>query len=217
MPVSMITADVFNRTNISRYNTIILPTGSYTAITDASKEKLKTWVQNGGVIIGFDNALSWLQTTGLGKFDLKKDEPSDKDKKEVAPKAYADIEETRGAQQSPGAIFEASVDLTHPLLYGYYNNRLALFKENNLFMEKSKNAFANPIAYNASPLLSGYISKPNYAKLKNSSVVGVSAVGRGRVIGFTESICLRAFWLSTNKLFTNAIFYGPIISEASGR
>jgi len=217
MPVSMITPNVFNRTNLSRYNTIILPTGNYSAITDASKEKLKTWVQNGGVIIGFESALSWLQSSGLGKFDFKKDEPSGTDKKEVTPKAYADIEESRGAQQSPGAIFEASADLTHPLLYGYSNNKVAMFKKNNLFMEKSKNAFANPITYNASPLLSGYISKPNYTRLKNSSVVGVTALGRGRVIGFTESLSLRAFWLGTNKLFTNAIYYGPIINEDSGR
>lgn len=217
IPVSMIPIEVLNRSSINRYNTLIFPGGSYTSINDATKEKLKAWVQNGGIIIGFDAALTWLQTAGLGKFDMKKDEATDKDKKEVAPKAYADIEEYRGAQQSPGAIFEATVDLTHPLLYGYYKNKIALFKENNLFVEKSKNAFANPITYNNSPLLSGYISKPNYDKLKNSSIAGVTAVGRGRVIGFTESLCFRAFWLGTNKIFTNAIFYGPIINEASSR
>lgn len=84
-------------------------------------------------------------------------------------------------------------------------------------MEKSKNAYANPITYGPSPLMSGYISKPNYEKVKNSSMAGVSVLGRGRVIGFTENLNFRSFWLGTNKLFTNAIFYGPIINEASGR
>lgn len=64
-------------------------------------------------------------------------------------------------------------------------------------MEKSKNAYANPISYGTSPLLSGYISKPNYEKLKNTSAVGVSVLGRGRVIGFTENLSFRAFWCGT--------------------
>jgi len=216
VPVTLLPVDVFNRANLSRYNTLIFPPGSYQAINDASKEKLKTWVQSGGVIIGFDNAMNWLTQTGLGKFDMKKDD-AEKDKKEIGIKPYADIEEFRGAQQSPGAIFEATVDLTHPLLYGYGHPNIPLYKEGNLYMEKSKNPFANPIVYGNAPILSGYISKPNYEKLKNSSMVGVSVMGRGRVIGFTENLSFRAFWLGPNKLFTNAIFFGPIINEASAR
>jgi hypothetical protein len=42
-------------------------------------------------------------------------------------------------------------------------------------------------------------------------------MGQGRVIGFTENLCFRAFWFGTNKLFTNAIFYGPVINGASSR
>ena len=215
VPVTLMTMDVFNRNNLGKYNTLIFPPGSYNGISDASKERLKTWLQQGGVIIGFDMALNWLQNAGLGKFEMKKDEEGKKTP--PAPKPYADIEETRGAQRSPGAIFEATVDLTHPLLYGYYNTTMPLFKEGNLYMEKSKNAFANPVVYGNTPLLSGYISKPNYDKLKNSSIVGVSAVGRGRVIGFTENLNFRSFWFGTNRLFTNALFYGPILSEASAR
>lgn len=214
--VTMLPIDVLNRTNLSRYNTLVFPSGSYAGINDASKEKIKTWAQNGGVVIGFDAALNWLTAAGLGKFDMKKDDAA-AEKKDPAPRSYADIEEFRGAQQSPGAIFESSVDLSHPLLYGYYNSKMALYKEGNFYMEKSKNAYANPITFGAAPLLSGYISKPNYEKLKNSSVVGVSVLGRGRVIGFTENLNFRSFWFGTNKLFTNAIFYGAIINEASGR
>ncbi|MFN3840410.1 MAG: M14 metallopeptidase family protein [Cyclobacteriaceae bacterium] len=216
MPVTALPVDVFNRTNINRYNTLIFPTGSYTGITDAAKERLKTWVQNGGVIIGFDNALNWLTQAGLGKFEMKKDEPAT-DKKTEQPRAYADIEEYRGAQQSPGAIFEATVDLTNPLLYGYTGAKIPVFKDNNLFMEKSKNPYGNPVVYGSSPLLSGYISNPNYARLKNSSMTGVSAMGRGRVIGFTDNLAFRAFWLGTTKLFTNAVFYGNLLNEAASR
>ncbi len=215
IPVTAMPVDVLNRTNMNRYNTIIFPNGFYNAITESTKERLKAWVQNGGVIIGFDAALNWLNNAGLGKFEMKKnDQPGDKPEK---PRAYADIEEYRGAQQSPGAIFETQVDLTNPLLYGYTATRLPVFKDNNLFMENSKNPYGNPVVYTSNPLLSGYISKSNYARLKNSSMAGFSASGRGRVIGFTDNLVFRAFWLGTNKLFTNALFYGHLLNEAAAR
>jgi hypothetical protein len=84
-------------------------------------------------------------------------------------------------------------------------------------MEKSRNPYSNPLVLSQSPLQSGYISKVNYPKASESAVVGVTAMGQGRVIGFTSNVCFRAFWFGTNKLLTNAIFYGPMISAASSR
>ncbi|MFN5005599.1 MAG: M14 family metallopeptidase [Bacteroidota bacterium] len=216
IPVTLLPVSVFNSTNISRYNTIIFPEGSYASINDGAKEKLKTWTQAGGLVLGFESAVNWLTGAGLAKFEMKKDD--EKDKKELAkPKPYADIEENRGAQETSGAIFEAEADLTNPLFYGYTSNKIPLFKPNNLFMQKASGVYSNPLTYGNSPLISGYISKPNYAKLKNSSCVGVSAVGRGRVIGFTENLAFRAFWFGTNKIIANAIFYGPMLSAEMGR
>lgn len=213
LPATLIPVDVFNRHNLLRYNTIILAPGSYNDISDAAKERLKTWVQNGGVLIGFEQAINWLNTNGFGKFDMKKDENNTNN----GSRAYADMDQYRGAQQTSGAIAEATVDLTHPLLYGYYATKMPIFKSNNLYMEKSKNPYANPIVFTSNPLLSGYISKPNYEKLKNASVVGVSSMGQGRVIGFTDNMSLRAFWLGSNKLVMNAILFGPVISGGASR
>ena len=216
IPVTLLPVSVFNSTNISRYNTIIFPEGGYASINDGAKEKLKTWTQAGGLILGFESAVNWLTGAGLAKFEMKKDD--EKDKKELAkPKPYADIEENRGAQETSGAIFEAEADLTNPLFYGYTSNKIPLFKPNNLFMQKASGVYSNPLTYGNSPLVSGYISKPNYAKLKNSSCVGVSVLGRGRVIGFTENLAFRAFWFGTNKIIANAIFYGPMLSAEMGR
>ena len=214
IPVTLLPVDGLNRNNLSKYNTLIFPTGSYNSITESGKEKLKTWVQNGGIIIGFENALQWLGNNGLGKFEMKPVENADK---QSAARPYALLDEYRGAQQSPGAIFEAKVDTTHPLLYGYDQAKLAIFKSNNLFMEKSKNPYANPVTFGSTPLISGYISNQNYTQLKNTSVAGVSAMGQGRIIGFTDNLCFRAFWLGTNKLFTNAVYYGSLISSGSAR
>ena len=79
------------------------PTVAGFVITDGAKEKLRTWTQAGGVIIGLENAMTWLTTAGLGKFEMKKDEEKKESQKQ---RAYADIEEFTGAQETSGAIFE---------------------------------------------------------------------------------------------------------------
>ena len=215
IPLTLIPMNVFERAQVNKYTTIIMPpTTAGFSVSDGTKEKLRGWVQAGGVVIALENALNWLTTAGLGKFEMKKEE----DKKEAQkPRAYADIDEFTGAQETSGAIFEANVDLSHPLLYGYTNSRIPIFKSNNLFMEKAKGAYSNPIVFTATPLLSGYMSKENYARAKSSSVAGVSVFGQGRVVGFTDNLCFRAFWLGSNKMLMNAIFYGPLINAASAR
>lgn len=216
IPVTMMPLDVFNSADINRYTTIIFPQGVYGTITESAREKLKDWIRNGGVVIGFENALSWFHAAGIGKFEMKKIEETDaKENKPARP--YAEIEAARGAQVTSGAIFRAKVDLTHPLLYGYFQGDLPIFKGNNFYMEKSSNVYANPIVFTSDPLMSGYISKENYRKIPDASVAGVSAMGRGRVIGFTENLAFRAFWFGTNKILMNAIFYGPLIQAASAR
>jgi hypothetical protein len=214
IPVTMIPTNVFNTASLQRYNTILMPEGNYASINDAAKEKLKNWVQAGGVVIGFERALNFFTAAGLGKFDVKKEE----EKKDSAkPKPYADIDEITRAQETSGAIFEADADLTNPILYGYTSAKVALFKANNLYIQKATGAFSNPLVYGNNPLLSGYITKPNLDKLKNSSVLGTVAMGRGRVIGFTENMAFRAFWFGTNKMLMNAIFLGPMISSEASR
>ncbi|MBL0743393.1 M14 family metallopeptidase [Chryseolinea lacunae] len=216
IPVSLIPVNVFDRTNLNKYNTLILPpTVSTPALSEATKEKLKAWTQAGGVIIGLENSVTWLTNIGLGRFDMKKED--EKKDAVIKPRPYGDIDEYTGAQETSGAIFEATVDLTHPLLYGYTNARIPIFKSNNLFMEKAKNAYGNPVVFTASPLISGYISKQNYGKVKESAVAGVTAYGQGRVVGFTDNLCFRAFWLGSNKMLMNAIYYGPLISNTSSR
>jgi hypothetical protein len=122
-----------------------------------------------------------------------------------------------GAQNIGGSIFEATLDLSHPLCFGYPDNDVSLFKNNKLFFEKSNNPYNNPVLYTEDPLQSGYISKENYELVKNTSGLIVSSNGRGKTICFSDNPNFRAFWYGTNRLFLNAIFFGDIISSSSTR
>jgi hypothetical protein len=93
---------------------------------------------------------------------------------------------------------------------------MPLFRNHNLVLEKPKNPYAYPIAYTENPLLSGYVSKKNLERFKNSPAAIVSNVGRGKVITFADNPNFRAFWYGTNKLFMNALFFGSAVSRGAG-
>ncbi|HSC52541.1 MAG TPA: M14 family zinc carboxypeptidase [Phnomibacter sp.] len=211
IPATHLDLAQFNRANIDRYNTIIMVSGSYSAI---NKEKLKAWIDGGGVLIACEDAVSWLNDNGLVKLEMKK-VPSAIDSLDK-PNYFAK-EQIDGAQRMNGAIFRADMDLTHPLCYGYQTAYVDLFKTNNVFIRQPKNVYAAPVAYGSAPLQTGYITRQNYQALKNSASVVVQTSGTGRIVMMADNPNFRAFWLGSTKLFMNAIFFGKLIDAASAR
>lgn len=211
IPATHLEISQFNRVDISKYNTIIMVSGSY---SDLNKDKLKAWVQAGGALIVLEEAINWSADNGISSVKFKKIKlPTDSS----APIPYVQREQIDGAQQMNGSIFGADADLTHPLAYGYHTKTVSMFKPNRVFMERPKIPYAAPFYYGGNPLQSGYISKENLAAIKNSASVIVNTLGAGRVINIADNINLRGFWLGGTKLMMNAIFFGRIIDAASGR
>ncbi len=193
--------------DLSRYNKIVMVNGSYRGVSASGVENLKRWVTGGGVIIAWKSGGKWLAEKGIsGATYLQAD------KEKGAYRHYVDLDQTRGAQVIGGAIFEANMDLGHPITYGLESPKMALFRNHSLMMEKSTNEYANPVVYTDRPLLSGYISEEKLDQLRSTTAVTISQLGRGRVINFTDNPNFRAFWYGTNKLFLNALFFGQTIS-----
>ncbi len=206
MKLTKIDVSYFGRSDISEYTDIIIPSSWGSGALEKSEVlKLKDWVKKGGTLIGYRNTVEWFDKNDLMKLKFKKDSLVAKD---ISFEQKGDF---RGAQVTGGAIFEAKLDRSHPINFGYKNNRLALFRNTNIYIKPDKDSYDNPIQYTNTPLLSGYISEENEALLKNSVPFQVQRMGRGRVIGFTDNTNFRAFWYGTNKLLMNAIFFGPMM------
>ncbi|MBL0333782.1 MAG: zinc carboxypeptidase [Chitinophagaceae bacterium] len=211
IPVTQLEPAIFNRADLTRYNTIIMVGGAY---TELNKEKLKTWVQAGGVLVLTEEAVSWASQNGITDNKFKKlKQPVDS----TARIPYNQREQIEGAQQMPGIILGADADLTNPLAFGYTQRTISLFKANKVYPEKSKNPYATPFFYGNDPLQSGWVSRENLDAIRNSAAVIVNTVGGGRVINIADNPNFRAFWLGGTRLFTNAIFFGRLIDAASGR
>lgn len=208
LPITMIDVNNFNSAIIDKYNTLIMVSGNYGSL---NKEKIRNWVQSGGSLILFETAIEW-GANGLVSINLKKNKA---DSLKVG--RYADLENNLGAQEMGGSIFQAAVDLTHPLLYGYNTPTLSFFKANSIYMQRNSNPYSTPAQYTANPLQSGYISKANAEMMRNVAAINVNTLGRGRVISIDNNLNFRAFWFGGTKLFMNTLFFGKVIDARSAR
>ncbi len=202
MHITKIDTRNLGRTDLSRYTDIIIPSSWGNAFNKNTTSKIKDWVQDGGTLIAYKNSGRWLNANDLMKikFDSKKDS--------AKAISFEQVSDYRGAQVIGGAIFETKLDRSHPIAFGYKNEKLPVFRNSTLFMEADKDSYKNPIQYTANPLLAGYISKPNLDMLSNTVAFKEGGLGRGNIIYFTDNHNFRAFWYGTNKLLMNAIFFG---------
>ncbi len=206
MKITKIDTRYFHQVDLSKYTDLIVPGGRGGNILDKKgAEKVKEWVQNGGTVIGFRNVADWFKKYEFLKLEMKKDTLKAKNIR------FDQRRDFLGAQVTGGAIFEAKLDRSHPVGYGYKNNRISLFRNTNIYLKPEKDSYNNPIQYTNNPLQSGYISEENKKLIKNSVPFKAKRMGKGRVILFTDNTNFRAFWYGTNKLMMNAIFFGPMM------
>ena len=201
MKLTRIDISYFTKVDISKYTAIVVPSSS--KLGKLTEDKLKTWVKNGGVLIGYKNTAKWLAKSKFISLDF------DKTKMDTIQNVSFENKSLQsGAQYIGGAIFEANLDRSHPINFGYNSDKLALFRNSTLFIKADTKSYNNPIQYTKNPLLSGYISKENAKLIKNTLPFKVEKLGKGRVLVFTDNTNFRAFWYGTNKLLMNAIFFG---------
>jgi len=200
-------ADVarFGSLNLSKYNVLILADGSFGSLPI---EKVREFVNGGGTLIATGSSLRWLKSSGLMALEFRNmpaDPPGGR-------RPYGELADDRGARNLPGAIFEAQLDRTHPLCFGYERDRLPMFLGDTLFVETAKNPYATPAVFTADPLLAGYVHPQQKSLVAKSAAVVVGGQGRGRIICFPGDPNFRAFWYGTNRLFANAVFFGNLIN-----
>ncbi len=216
MEVSLVETQSVGRVDLNRYTAVVMAGGSYTTIDSAGVASLRRWVESGGTLIAMEQAAEWavnnrLATARFRRFDRGRSDS-------LAPRRpYGDARRYAGALSLDGAIFETIGDRTHPLLFGYEEDHIPVFKGNTIFMEPSRNPYATPLVYTASPLISGYMHREFEPFLKNSASIIVSGLRSGRVILMAENPNFRAIWYGTNRLFLNGVFFGSLLRQGPMR
>ena len=189
-----------SRIELSSYTHFIMPSFSGSGL-NAHKEQLQEFVEEGGTIIGYGMVSKWLSKNDFIDLEFL-------DQGMIAENiSFEEKEQFTGAQLTSGAIFNAKIDRSHPINFGFQNENIPLFRNTNLFIKSDKQSYNNPMQYTQKPLLSGYISEENLALLKNTVPFKIQRKGKGKVIVLTDNTNFRAFWYGTNRILTNALYF----------
>lgn len=204
MNITKIDISRISRINLANYTTIIIPSfsGKFDIVV---ADKLRDFVQNGGILVGYKNAVKVLSDMKLLNVSFKKVKPETKNV------SFEQRREYRGAQEIGGAIFEVELDRSHPINFGLPTAKMAFFRDTEIFIEPDSTNFKHPIQYTKYPLISGYISKENLKAIAQTLPFKVENLGRGKVVGLTDNGNFRAFWLGTEKIIMNIIFFGHLM------
>ena len=214
LPVTLLKNTSFSRADLSDYTTLVLADGR---LSDSDLKVAKEFADGGGTVVVLGRvAVSVAQR--LEKSGSESSEESGQTEAEPEiQKPFESAGNERALKLISGAIFKTKVDLTHPLLYGFTESELAVFRNHAQFLTPSKNPYCNPVVYDVQrPLMAGYCSDENVEKFKGSASVVVRPSGRGQFILMADNPNFRGFWKATNRLFLNAVLFGDL-TNPSGR
>ena len=209
MPLTKIRLNQFPRISLDKYTTLIMVSGSYNQLGKDEIKKIKKWVEKGNTLITIARGSSWAINNELIDENLvesKKDSTHSR-------KNYVDASGFIGRERIGGVILRADIDLTHPIAFGYNDSSIPVYKNNNVFINKTKDDYSSVAVYSDDFHIDGYISESNRKDyIPGSASLIISKIGSGRVVVFADNPNFRGTWYGTNKLFLNAIFLGNNIS-----
>jgi hypothetical protein len=199
-----------NAAKLQEFNVVLMPDGNYSQLSDTSA--LLKWVEKGNTLIAFQNAVKWLESRrfisiGFLAVGAKKI----MDAQTTLP--YNSYFANTNSKITNGVILEYKMDLTHPLCYGYTDDKIGLLFQGETMFELPENRYAAPLVTTPLPVLSGYIPEDMKKISGNSAGVIISRKGNGRIISFANNPAFRAIWFGSYKLIANAIYFGNTINS----
>jgi hypothetical protein len=229
MPITMVDWTRLGSVSLGDYTHILL-TRDLGGLRESAIERLEVFVKGGGVIWAQEGrAVGWVIEKELADGVWRRTEEDSvqarkkaRDAKEdegprgpnpVERRPFADARDQSAFEQVNGAICATTLDITHPMGYGYVSEYLAVIRSGEKFLEPSRNAYSTPVQYLADPLLAGYVSEENRDLMANSASLVIDQQGRGAVVLALDNPCFRACWWGTQRLLVNAIFFGDLLVE----
>ena len=211
IPVTVIEMPRLAAVNLADYSHIIMVDGKYTSLHGKVLDKFKSWLVNGGVLFGQKRAAHWLSEKELLKIDFVSKDHIDQlfDTEKLN---YGDKESLAARKRIAGAIFQAKLDISHPLAYGYQTPDLPVFRNSTVIMEQTTVPFISVAKYSQLPLLSGYSDKNLVNRLANNPTLVAHNVGKGRVIASTDDLAFRGYFLGSMKIIANSLFFAKVFS-----
>ena len=230
-PVTVIRINMLTQSNLANYQVLILPSGDYKKSFDESAVKnLKSWVQNGGVLVTFGKATQFVASSDVALLDVKREfaykattqqgsankASAQKDKSRIKGQLFTEKQDLLDAsevkQKSPdnvsGILVNVEVDEEHWLTAGVNKNLIALVLGSDIYAPITLKSGKN-VAWFRGPeqvLASGYLWQENKKQLAYKPFLIHQPLGKGMLVSFTQEPTTRAYLDGLNVLLTNSIF-----------
>lgn len=210
-PLSIIDIRNVNRVDFSQFTTIVLADGYY-SLDENQKDKLDSFIADGGKVIAIGNALTVFEDRSgysLTRFASEADKVAEMERREEETLEarfmdYKNAERRSISEAVPGAVIENVIDKSHPLSYGLGNKYFSL-KTSDMHYQLLKDVWN--VAYVPQNYISfGFIGKNLKQNLENTVTFAVEQKGKGQVIYMVDNPLFRGFWENGNLLFSNAVF-----------
>jgi hypothetical protein len=216
LTVSTVDRARLGRLDLSGYTHVILVNGATGGWGDKEADQLSAWVRKGGHVIATKRAAVWaaerLMTTAEEDHDHG-DAHAESEEPEQGDVSYGEYEARRAEQRIAGTIFEARIDRSHPLGYGFDRDTVPVFRNFEGVLPEGPDPFATPLRYTESPLVSGFASEANVKKIAGTPAVRVRRMGGGTVTAMVDNPCFRGVWYGTRRLLLNAIFFSGAVQS----
>lgn len=214
MPLTVVDRRSLAALELDKFTHLILVEGNYGQLGKQAN-RIRRWVQAGGTLVLQRGATALAPVVAGTKPDPDSTEKSDNgsdgnvDADSVRP--YAARGPDGRLAQIPGAIFELRIDRTHPLFFGFDDDRLPVMRRGRYVLPFGSDPYAHPAVYTEAPLLAGYANEENVERLKSTPAVSVTAIGRGRIVSLADDANFRGYFQGSSRLFLNVLFLGQIV------
>lgn len=205
-PITIADLDQAESVNLDQYNVLLLTEGNY-SLKDDLVHQIDDWVNDGGRLIVIGSGINKIAgKEGFGIERKTEEEPDSINKIEEAhPPIYSAGERKSLSSEIPGAIFQTTLDKSHPLTFGMGGVYWSLKTSTSTYswLEDGDNA----IYLDDTPHYYGFAGYKALADTKRTLVAGQENLGGGSVIYLVDNPLFRSFWNSGKVLFSNALFF----------
>lgn len=211
-PVALIDLEQIITMDLSGYDLIFLPSGSY---PKPAADKILGWVKSGGRVIAMERALQAFEKDSsliFGKTVKQYRDKVQKAKDSAKPSPdsllirFEDRRKLAVQNISGSSIFRMTLDSSHPVSFGTGSNLFVIKRNSSVYPYLPESAL-NMGYFRPDSHTSGYVGEKLKKELEHSLGIGQEAVGRGSIIYVTDSPIYRSFVHGGKLLLGNMIFF----------
>ncbi|MFU8833179.1 MAG: hypothetical protein ACNA7J_13640, partial [Wenzhouxiangella sp.] len=209
-PLTQIDWRGLSQVDLADYTHLILPDGNYEGMPAWASERITSFVLQGGTLVAARGASAWVEELAL---EWEFAGSADDDAVAEAPerRAYGDFTDDFARELIGGSALNVELDITHPLAFGYQSSDLVVFRRGRHILQSAANAYVNPAFYAEQALAAGYLSAGNSERLSGTPALVATHNGQGRVVRMADDYLFRGYWLGTERLFANALFFSQLV------